>query len=151
MPDSTSPGHYTLTSSDHLHFDWMKLMNILFPQNPCSKYVHPYVPTSTPTTHILNICLHPLTQIDQALHMDIHIYIHTRKYIHIYIHIYVPTYPRSTELQYIYIYIYICCISSFIYFLLNILTFLSTYFLLILSSCRIDLMIFDENWLINLP
>ena len=29
--------------------------------------------------------------------------------------------------------------------------FLSTYFLLILSNCRIDIMICGRNWLINLP
>ena len=35
---------------------------------------------------------------------------------------------------------------------LNIIhIFLSTYFLLILSNCHIDLMIFGGNWLINLP
>ena len=57
---------------------------------------------------------------------------------------------------YIYIYIYICSISSLIHIWQNIINifvniFYLFYFLLIISSCRIDFMISDGNWFINLP
>ena len=54
---------------------------------------------------------------------------------------------------YIYIYIYIYMLNLFIYTYLieHHRHFLSTYFLFILSICRIALMLFDWKWLINLP
>ena len=49
-------------------------------------------------------------------------------------------------------YIYIGSISSLILIRLNVLDIFCLYiFLLILSNCRIDLMIFGGNWLINFP
>ena len=51
---------------------------------------------------------------------------------------------------YIYIYIYMGSIFSLIHIWLNINFFLPI-FLLILSNCHIDFMIFGGNWLINLP
>ena len=47
---------------------------------------------------------------------------------------------------YMHIYVYIC-----IYFIEHYRHFCLHIFLLILSNCSIDLMIFGGNWLINLP
>ena len=55
-------------------------------------------------------------------------------------------YCPSWQSVYIYIYIYI-----YIWLNRHNRHFLTTYFLLILANCRIGLMIFGENWLINLP
>ena len=44
-----------------------------------------------------------------------------------------------------------CSLAAFLHLIEHYWHFLSTYFLLILSSCRIDLLIFGRNWLINLP
>ena len=53
--------------------------------------------------------------------------------------------PQLTLSHLIYIYIYI-------YIWLNIINIFCLHmFLLIFSNCRIDLIIFGENWLINLP
>ena len=54
---------------------------------------------------------------------------------------------------YIYTYTYIYWQHFFIntYLIEHNRHFMSTYFLLILSNCCIDLMIFVGNWLINLP
>ena len=55
-----------------------------------------------------------------------------------------PKNPHFSTMDCLYIYIYI-------YFIEHNRHFLSTYFLLILSYCRIDFIIFGRNWLINLP
>ena len=56
------------------------------------------------------------------------------------------TYLMILEYIYIYIYIYIYVCK----FIESDRHFLPTYFLLILSNCSIDLMIFGGNWLINI-
>ena len=59
----------------------------------------------------------------------------------------------TNYLQIIYIYVCIFWQHFFIdtYLIEHNRHFLSTYLLLIISNCRIDLMIFSRNWLINLP
>ena len=53
---------------------------------------------------------------------------------------------------YIYIYVYLGSISSLMHISLNIIDIFCLHiFLLILSYCRIDFIIFDGNWLMNLP
>ena len=51
-----------------------------------------------------------------------------------------------SKIMYTYPYIYI---YKYIYLIEYKRHFLFTYFLLIFSNCRIDLMIFEGNWLIN--
>ena len=73
-----------------------------------------------------------------SLSLSLYIYIYIYIYIYLY-HLYI--YMYNSIYMYIYVYTYLIEHNRHI---------LSTYFLLILSNCRIDLPIFGGNWFINL-